>query len=53
MSLFIPKDGACKSNVYVEFYTVEESKEARRVIIFYNLIYFTFNLATCREKVYG
>jgi len=30
-SVQIPKDGAGVGNVYIEFYTTEEAKEARRV----------------------
>ncbi len=31
MSFVIPKEGPGEGNVYIEFYTLEEAKEARRV----------------------
>jgi len=33
MSIQIPKDGPSAGNVFIEFYTMEEAKEARRVIL--------------------
>jgi hypothetical protein len=33
MSIQIPKEGTGIGNIYIEFYTMEEAKEARRVII--------------------
>lgn len=38
MSIQIPKEGLGAGHVFIEFYTVEEAKEVRRVIIFLNLI---------------
>jgi len=34
MSVYIPKEQPGMGNVYIEFYTLEESKEARRVFKF-------------------